>query len=378
MEERMTELPILSSTAHSEGPKSVALSLVQTKLRHVAPKRIAIIKPSAVGDIAHALPVATALRHRFPHAELTWIVNNSYSSLLENHPDLDDLILYDRQKMKKDWFAGIDYHARFFRALRRRHFDLVIDLQGLLRSAMMVQATGARWKLGLASAREGARWFYNIELPDDLWNMHAVDRYWLAAEALSCENRKQFKFPPLDTERNRWLAKLASLPRPWVMMNLGTRWETKRWPVQHFAILGQHVNMTSAGSIILVGGPEEVPLAGEFLRYWSRQVASTVGQTKLRDLLALLSLADAVISNDSGPLHLAVAMGKPVLSPFTCTSVTRTGPYGQPSGAISTNVPCAASYVKTCSHMSCMLELTPERLLPALDGLLRSWQRYTA
>lgn len=374
----MTELPLLSSSAHSGDLYSSALSALQTKLGSIAPKRIAIIKPSAVGDIAHALPVATALRQRFPHAELTWIVNNSYASLLEHHPDLDDLILYDRQKMKKDLFAGIDYHARFFRELRRRHFDLAIDLQGLLRSALMVQASGARWKLGLASSREGARWFYNAVLPDDLWNMHAVDRYWLGAEALGYEGRKQFKFPPLDVERNRWLARLASLPRPWVMMNLGTRWETKRWPVQHFAVLGQHVNMTSAGSIVLVGGPDEVQLAGEFVRYWSKQVASTVGQTSLRDLMALLSLSDAVISNDSGPLHLAVAMGKPVLSPFTCTSVTRTGPYSQPRGAVSTSVPCAASYVKTCSHMSCMQELTPDRLLPALDILLRSWQRYTA
>jgi heptosyltransferase-1 len=378
MDERMTELPLVTSSAHSGDLRSSALSSLQAKLRPIAPKRMAIIKPSAVGDIAHALPVATALRQRFPHSELTWIVNNSYASLLEHHPDLDDLILYDRQKMKKDLFAGIDYHARFFRELRRRHFDLVIDLQGLLRSALMVQASGARWKMGLASAREGARWFYNAVLPDDLWKMHAVDRYWLAAEALGYKGRKQFKFPPLDAERNRWLAKLASLPRPWVMMNLGTRWETKRWPVQHFAILGQHVNMTSAGSIVLVGGPDEVSLAGEFLRYWSKQVASTVGQTSLRDLMALLSLSDAVISNDSGPLHLAVAMGKPVLSPFTCTSVTRTGPYGQPQGAVATSVPCAASYVKTCSHMSCMQELTPDRLLPALDILLRSWQRYTA
>lgn len=355
------------------------LEPLRQKLTGITPRRICIIKPSAVGDIAHALPVATALRKRFPHAELSWLVNKSYVSLLEQHPDLDDVIPYDRQRMKKDWMEGIDYHARFFRALRRRHFDLVIDLQGLLRTGLMTFATGARWRIGLASSREGSRWFYNTVLPDDLWKMHAVDRYWLVADALGLgEERKQFKFPPLETERNRWLATLASLPRPWVMMNLGTRWETKRWPVQHFAITGQHAVLTSGGSIILVGGPDEKPLAEEFTRYWNKHVYSTVGQTTLRDLTALLSLADGVVSNDSGPLHLAVALGKPVLAPFTCTSVTRTGPYAQPRGAVATMVPCAASYVKTCSHMSCMQELTPDRLLPHLDVLLRSWQRYTA
>lgn len=352
---------------------------LQQRLANIHPQRIVIIKPSALGDIAHALPVATALRQRFPKSEISWIVNTTYAGLLENHPDLDDVITYDRNYIKKDWFGGIDYHARFARQLRARRFDMVIDLQGLLRTGLMVQATGARWKLGLASAREGSRWFYNNILPDNLWTMHAVDRYWLVADALGVgSQRKQFRLPNLEIERNRWLAALAAMPRPWVMMNLGTRWETKRWPVDHFAILGQHVSMTSNGSTILVGGPDEADLAEQYQQRWSRNVFSTVGNTSLRDLAAILSLADLVVSNDSGPLHLAVALGKSVLSPFTCTSITRTGPYGQPNGAVSTTVPCAASYVKTCSHMSCMSELTPIRLLPTLDILLQSWQRLTA
>lgn len=352
---------------------------IQSRLSGIEARRIAIIKPSALGDIAHTLPVVTALRQRFPRAEISWVVNNVYASLLKNHPDLDDVISYDRNSFQKDWGTGIDYHARFFRQLFRRHFDLVIDLQGLLRTGLMVRASGAKWRMGLASAREGSRWFYNIVLPDDLWNMHAVDRYWLAADALGVGNMtKQFKLPNLEPERKNCLAKLAHLPRPWVMMNLGTRWHTKRWPVNHFAILSQHVSLASAGSTVLVGGPDETQLAEQFTGYWSRNVYSTVGKTTLRELAALLSLADLVISNDSGPLHLGVALGKPVLTPFTCTSPVRTGPYQQPQGVVSTNVPCAASYVKTCTHMSCMSELTPARVLPTLDILLRSWQRYTA
>lgn len=369
----LTALPLIDDSRQRQ------LRNLQARLQGIQPQRIALIKPSALGDIAHALPVATMLRQRFPQGELSWIVNTAYASLLENHPDLDEVIPYDRGLIKKHLFDGMNYHARFFRQLRTRRFDMVIDLQGLFRSALLVKATGARWKIGLFSAREGARLFYNHILPDDLWNMHAVDRYWLVAEALGIgQERKQFRFPSLDAERNRWLATLAALPRPWVMMNLGTRWETKRWPVDHFAILGQHVTMTSSGSTILVGGPDEASLAQRYQEKWSRNVVNTVGKTSLRDLTAVLSLADLVISNDSGPLHLAVALGKPVLSPFTCTSSIRTGPYGQPGGVVSTTVPCAASYVKTCSHMSCMSELTPTRLLPTLDNLLCPWQRLTA
>jgi lipopolysaccharide heptosyltransferase I len=359
-------------------PDSLPLDAVRRRLADVHPQRIAILKPSAIGDIAHALPVATGLRQRFPNAELTWIINDTYRPLLESHPDLDDVISFDRARGRSGWFGSISSFCSFLRQLRRRRFDLIIDLQGLLRSGLMAQATGAKYRLGLASAREGARWFYNVVLPDDLWNMHAVDRYWLAAQAFGIRGPKQFRFPPLDRERNTWLAKLASWPRPWVMMNLGTRWETKRWPVSHFATVAQQVHLITGGSVILVGGPDEHLLAAEFEQKFSRKGLSTVGKTTLRELVAILSLSDLVVSNDSGPLHLAAALGRPVLAPFTCTSPTRTGPYGQRDNIVMTTVPCAASYLKTCSSMVCMQELTPDRLVPTLNRLLQTWQRSSA
>ncbi len=356
-----------------------SLQRYQKQLSSIQPKRILIIKPSALGDIVHALPVASMLRGRFPHAEISWIVNDTYRRLLENHPDLDEVIPLERRLIARNPVAGWRSITKFINGIRKRRFDLVIDLQGLLRTGLIAGASGARWKVGLRTAREGSRWFYNVVLPDDAWNIHAVDRYWMVARVLGAgEEAKEFRLPSLDRERNRWLAKLAGLPRPWVMMNLGTRWETKRWPVEHFATVGQHIVLTSGGSIVLVGSPDEGKLAQEFLLHWSNQVVSTVGMTTLRELAAVLSLADLVVSNDSGPLHLAAAMGKPVLAPFTCTSPVRTGPYGQPEGAVLTHVPCAASLLKRCSHMMCMRELTPIRLIPALDRLLTAWQRYSA
>jgi heptosyltransferase I len=358
---------------------SPRLDALRTRLAKIAPRRVAIIKPSALGDIAHALPVATALRERFPQAELTWIVNKGYQSLLAGHPDLDEVIPFDRGNLRGNWLAGVGYFHRFLRDLRRRRFDLVIDLQGLFRTGLMVQASGAKYRVGLASAREGAGWFYNVVLPDDLWQMHAVDRYWLVADALGVgESRKQFCFPPLERERNAWLAKLPCWPRPWVMMNLGTRWETKRWPVGHFATLARQIHLTSGGSVVLVGGPDERTLAEAFLRDQPGRVVSTVGETNLRELVAILSLADLVVSNDSGPLHLAAALGRPVLAPFTCTSPTRTGPYGQRDHIVTTTVPCAASYLKTCGSMVCMQELTPDRMIPLLNRLLQTCQRSSA
>src|SRR5438874_1347792 len=98
------------------------------------PRRIAIIKPSALGDIMHALPTLTALRRRFPDAHIAWVVNHTYAALLQQHPDIDDVLALDRAAMRRSWLKGGIAFARFLKHLRRERFDLAIDLQGLLRS----------------------------------------------------------------------------------------------------------------------------------------------------------------------------------------------------------------------------------------------------
>ena len=120
-------------------------------------RRIVLIKPSALGDIIHALPVLTALRRRFPAAHIAWVVNHSYEPLLKGHPDLDETIPFERGR--RGGWSALKYNAGFLAGLRRRRFDLVVDLQGLLRSGLMTFATGATRRVGLGSAREGASWF---------------------------------------------------------------------------------------------------------------------------------------------------------------------------------------------------------------------------
>src|SRR5262249_19002049 len=153
-------------------------------LSQLSPRRIALIKPSALGDIVHALPVLSALRSRFPAAHISWIVNRSYASLLDGHPDLDAVVAFDRHAARRNALAGAWEFTRFLRELWRQRFDLVLDLQGLLRTGVMALATGAPRRVGLAKAREGARWFYTDVVPaPDLNAMHAVDRYWQMALA---------------------------------------------------------------------------------------------------------------------------------------------------------------------------------------------------
>jgi heptosyltransferase I len=339
------------------------------------PERIALIKPSALGDIVHSLPVLTALRRHFPAAQIAWVVNRAYAPLLYNHPDLNEIIPFDRGAMRGGLIAGGMSFARFLHDLPKRRFDLVIDLQCLLRTGLMTLATRASVRIGLASAREGATMCYTHRVDDRTDVTHAVERYWRVAEALGECSHKAFHVP-IQAEARAWAReRLQSFPRPWLAVGVGSRWLTKRWPPEHFAALARLTHEKFGGTSVFVGSPEEAPLADQSAALLSGPVARLTGKTTLPQLVALLAECDAMIANDTGPLHLAVALGRPVVAPYTCTLIEKTGPFGQGERAVSTSIWCRGSYLKTCPRMECMAELTPDRLWPKLESILRTWQK---
>src|SRR5689334_15460964 len=212
-------------------------------LTEITPRRIALVKPSALGDIVHSLPVLCALRARFPNAHITWVVNRSYEPLLRSHKALDATLPFDRGATK----SAIKL-IRFARRLRAGGFDLVIDLQGLLRTGLMAAVTGAARRIGLSSSREGASFFYTDVVPDD-WNAHAVDRYWRVAAALGAGDCPKRFDVPLEPDALAWADRqVVQLPRPWLVLAVGARWLTKRWPPEHFAALGRDAIHRAGGS----------------------------------------------------------------------------------------------------------------------------------
>jgi lipopolysaccharide heptosyltransferase I len=339
-------------------------------------QRIALLKPSALGDIIHSLPVLTALRHRFPAAHITWIVNRSYEALLVGHRDLDATLPFDRAAAARGPFSALITWGRFLRTLRRQEFDLVVDLQGLFRSGVMARASGAPRRLGLSTAREGATWFYTDVVPVADFNaVHAVDRYWRIAEALGVGDLQKEFHVPLTADAGRWAdAELADCPRPWLMLGPGSRWVTKRWPPESFAYLARRAQAEHGGTVVLVGAPNETELSADVQRRITGPSVDLTGRTSLPQLAAVLARADVMLANDTGPLHLAAALGRPVVAPYTCTKVLLNGPYGAASGAVESRVWCQGSYLKRCGRMECMDELTPERLWPHLREVLQSWQ----
>lgn len=343
------------------------------------PQRIVLIKPSALGDIMHSLPVLHALRRRFPHAHLAWIVNRIYEPVLRGHPDLDAVVSFDRGALRQGLCSGAVAFADFLRRLRLHRFDLAIDLQGLFRTGLMTLATGARHRVGLASAREGATWFYNQRIDDRTGVQHAVDRYARVAESLGAYVREKKFTLPVDVEAKAWARRLlGNCPRPWIAVGVGARWLTKRWPPEHFASLTRRALDQFGGTALFVGAPDEAELAQQAAAALVLgPVCQLTGKTNLPQLIAILDAADVMLANDTGPLHVAVALGRPVVAPYTCTLVERTGPYGQTKRAVETAVWCRGSCVRSCERMECMAELTPDRLWPPLCEILHAWKSRT-
>jgi heptosyltransferase I len=336
-----------------------------SRLARLQPSRVCIIKPSSLGDVIHAMPILAALRERWPAAHLAWVVNRPFQGVLQGHPDLDELIVFNRSGKGLDPL-GITGSVGLLRRLNRARFDLTIDLQGLLRSALMTAATRAKVRVGVADAREGARWFYTDLIDAPRLGLHAVERVQRVAGALNADASKpRFNLPVSEPDR-RWARQiLAEVRSPRIVLNVGARWETKRWPPDHFATIGRRASRELGAGLIAVGSAADRPLVDQLSRALGPvPLLDLCGRTSLIELAALAAESDLVISNDTGPLHLAAAAGARVVGIYTCTSPKLTGPFGPRVATVQSCVWCAPSFVKKCYRLDCMSELTPNRVWP--------------
>lgn len=336
-------------------------------LTTLQPERVVFIKPSALGDVANATPVLAALRERWPDSRFAWVINAGLAGLVEGLPGLDEVIRFDRSQLKPSP-RGLWSFGRFLKGLRRQRFDLAIDLQGLLRSGIMTAATGAPVRVGLSDAREGATRFYNHRVAMPAETTHAVDRLMLVARAFGAGEGGPRFLAAWSIADRRWACEvLADVPRPRLLLNIGARWVTKRWPPMQFAEVARRAVDRFGAGLVAVGAPEDRPLVEALGReLGSIPLRDLCGRTTLPQLAALAAESDVVLSNDTGPLHLAVAAGSRTVGIYTCTDPRENGPYGEKSIAVSTHVDCAASYLVRCDRLHCMTELTPDRVWPAL------------
>lgn len=339
------------------------------------PQKVLIIKPSAIGDIVHALPVLNLLRRKWPDARVSWLVSSACASLLDGHPQIDELIRFERKRFGKGWrkpSAAMGLF-KFTRELRSREFDLVIDLQGLFRSGWLAKKTRAPVRVGPAEARELGWVFYTHRVETGFPRGHAVDRYLKIAEAIGL-GREPVNFIFATTESDREAAaRLVSPGERFAVLLPGANWETKRWPPEKFADLVEPLRQRYGLISVIAGGAGDKKLAVHI-----PGAVDLTGRTNLRQLVALMERADIVIGNDTGPIHIAAALGRPMVAIYGPTNPQYTGPYGRLDTVVRLDLECSPCLSRGCanpSYLSCLRNLGTEMVLDAVERQIGAKRR---
>ncbi|MCK4958475.1 MAG: lipopolysaccharide heptosyltransferase I [Planctomycetes bacterium] len=299
------------------------------------PERILIIKPSALGDIVVALPAMAALRKTFPDAKIAWLVRTGFAPLLEDVEGLDEIIYFDRILLGKWWrsphaFAEL---ISFVKNLRKHRFDTVIDLQGLFRTALFAWLTGCKKRFGMATAREFATVFYTHKIEQDDDSVHVIDynRKIVAAAGANADtvayNLKPNK-NALD-EMTELLNKNNVNQNACAIIVIGSAHAAKCWPKEHFAELADRMAAKFDVKIVAVGTADEREAVRAVNDIATVNIVNLAGLTNLTQLIAILSKAKVVISNDTGPGHIASALDRPTVMIFGPTNPERIKPYNK-------------------------------------------------
>ncbi|GBE03902.1 lipopolysaccharide heptosyltransferase 1 [bacterium BMS3Abin09] len=342
--------------------------------------KILVIKPSSLGDVIHALPFLNSVKESFPTAEIDWVISKSLKGLLEDNPLINDLIVLNKDSWKNirrlpKTLAEI---ARLKKQLKKKEYNFVVDLQGLLRSGLIAFSTHATQKVGFADSREGSTIFYDKKLTVDR-SLHAVDKCLEAAKAIGA-NLKKAKFPlNVSKDAKERMRELLGDTDEYIVIVPSARWASKRWPAEKFAAL---IKKTSFPCVIAgTKGDRKISKKiidsinkGGHKKNWKNTIIDLCGKTDLKELTALLAGAEAVVSNDSGPMHIAAALNKPVVAIFGPTDPVKTGPYGWQTNkkltVIKTLVSCGPCRNKNCADLICMEKISSNKVMKALKEYL--------
>lgn len=292
-------------------------------------KHILIVKMSSLGDIIHALPTLSVLRKTFPDAKITWAVHPAFAGLLPGKPWIDEVYYVDRKKIK-----NFSYLRQVRKDLHSRHFDLVIDLQMIAKSALIAALSGGKMKVGYWDGREGS-FLVSKPLKGPHWKGHIIEQLLDTAAALGGDT-SHFSFPIRDHEKEKAAMQeklnAAGVDGPYAVLVPGTRGERKKWPIAYWGELAQ--GLLKAGTAVVISGAPGEEAMGQAIAEAAPGAIDLVGKTSLLELAALDEMAALHISCDTGPLHIANAMGTPLIALFGPTLPDRSGPFGNPQADV--------------------------------------------
>lgn len=329
-------------------------------------ERILIVLFGAIGDVVRALPLAMRLRAGWPSAKLLWAVEPAAAPIVERHPALDRIIPFHRPD-------GARGFARFLRAVRTHRPELALDLQRHLKSGLTSWSSGATTRLGFATtnSREGNFLFNNRHIPPVERFSPKVAQYLAFADHLGIPPAPiSFGLHVQPDEEARIAALLSTVQDPFAVLFTGSTWPSRSWFPRPTAILCRELRERGL-SAVLVGAASDQPFA-DVVAEAAGDVVNLVGRTSLRDVIGILARAEIAIGPDSGPMHIAAAVGTPVVSLWGATSPARSAPHGSENLVVRGDVPCAPCYLPRCPiGRLCMERIAPEMVLSRVDEVLQ-------
>jgi heptosyltransferase-1 len=365
---------------------------------------ILIVKTSSMGDVLHTIPAARALRRAFPQAHLGWAVEKAHSEVLRGQSWLDERIVWNR--------SGAGNFIDFIRHLRSQKWDMALDFQGLFRSGLITRLSGAARRIGYAPTRERAHWFYTERVPQVTMERHAVERYLdLAAHAGAApraplprpylagllpshaEIRQELCdewFPLVPSEEDRhavdaWLAERRFDParHRLAILNPHCRKNANRWPAERFAELARRLSAQQGLKVALTGGPATRDLCDQIQRLSGEDLWRADGQFGLLGSAELFRRSAVIVTGDTGPMHIAVAVGLPVVAIFGPANPLRTGPYASDAIVLREPLECSPCFAGSRCPLGhavpkCLDLIDVERVLASVARQLARARRKSA
>lgn len=335
--------------------------------------KVFILKPSSLGDVIQALPVLRMLKKHRPEAEIHWWIDAGLVPLLEDDPDLAGIIPFERRR----WSSPLhwDEALRSIRSIRGFRFDCVLDLQSLARSAACAWLADGGITIGLEDSREGAPAVYDISVPRRSYHTHAVDWYLQTLAALKVPVDWDIDWLPIRPRVAQAVqAKWNPEPGLWIAIQPGARWNNKRWPAEFYAdVVRQLAAARPEARFAVLGGMEDQEAGRIIAAAVSGRSLDLTGRTSLPEMVEWLRRCELVVSNDTGPMHVAAALGKKIVAIFGPTEPARTGPYGQLANVLQLKLPCVPCMTSNCkleTPLECLRGITPATVVARAQQLL--------
>ncbi|MEE8348033.1 MAG: glycosyltransferase family 9 protein [Acidobacteriota bacterium] len=323
-------------------------------------QKILIVKLGSFGDIIHTIPAQQQIHRHRPDTEIHWLTEPPYAELLGQIPGLKRVWPADTKKWRKQ-LSSLTESFPLIRSLRRQRFDLALDFQGLVKSAVLARLSGAREVVGFTreQAREPASsYFYSTTLSRDMSTQpHAIDINLDLTRCLDFSSDGASPLIPLEIpeEAVRYVDRqleLAGITNP-VLINPGAGWITKRWPAQNYGRLLLELKQQLNLSSVVTYGPGEEELLEQMVAA-AGSLPVNAFPTDFFQLAALCRRSRLMVAGDTGPLHLAVALGTPTVAVIGPTTPWRNGPFNPNDVVVKRDLPCSDSYKRTCDHFICM------------------------